>query len=70
MTGYEELIEAIESFAPIDDYVDIDSSGIQVKTGNGVFERILVCLEINDDVIDEAVEAGADMIITHHPLIF
>ena len=70
MTGYKELIEAIESFAPIDDYADIDSSGIQVRTGNGVFERILVCLEINDDVIDEAVETGADMIITHHPLIF
>ena len=70
MIGYDELIQAIESFAPLDEYVDIDSSGIQVRTGNGVFERILVCLEINDDVIDEAIEEGADMIVTHHPLIF
>lgn len=70
MIGFDEVINAIESFAPIDEYVDIDSSGVQVRTGNGVIERIIVCLEINDDVIDEAIETGADMIVTHHPLIF
>lgn len=68
--NYDELIEAIESFAPLDDYVEIDSSGIQLKTGSGEFRRILVCLEINDDVIDEAVRENADMIVTHHPMLF
>ena len=70
MIKYDELIAAIESFAPLDEYIDIDSSGIQVKTEADAFGRILVCLEINDDVIDEAIKEKADMIITHHPLIF
>ena len=70
MIKYDELIAAIESFAPLDEYVDIDSSGIQVKTGADAFDRILVCLEINDDVIDEAIQEKANMIVTHHPLIF
>jgi len=70
MIRFDELTSAIESFAPLDEYLDIDSSGVQIRTGSGVLERILVCLEVNDDVIDEAIEEGADVIITHHPLIF
>ncbi|MBQ6496564.1 MAG: Nif3-like dinuclear metal center hexameric protein [Firmicutes bacterium] len=70
MIQYEELVEAIESFAPIDEYREIDSSGTQIRVGDGRIDRILVCLEINDAVIDEAVRYDADMIITHHPLLF
>ena len=70
MIRFDELVNAIESFAPIDDYIDTDSSGVQIKTGTGDVERVLVCLEMNDDIIEEAVKEKVDMIITHHPLIF
>lgn len=70
MLKYDEIVKAIEGFAPIDDYIETDSSGTQIRTGSGEIERVLVCLEINDEVIDEAIDKGADMIVTHHPLIF
>ena len=37
---------------------------------NEKVRKILVTLDITTDVVDEAVEMGADMIVAHHPLIF
>ena len=70
MIQFEQLVKAIEGFAPIDEYIDSDSSGVQIKTGTGEIQRVLVCLEINDAVIEEAIKTKADAIVTHHPLIF
>ena len=33
-------------------------------------KKILVTLEANEKVVDEAIEKGVDLIITHHPFIF
>lgn len=46
-----------------------DNSGWQLKISDEVND-VLVALEITDAVIEEAVSKGADLIITHHPLIF
>jgi len=46
-----------------------DNSGIQIDTGRSV-SRVLISLEATDRVIDEAVSKGAELIVTHHPLIF
>lgn len=67
---YMELIEILEEIAPTEAFRDTDNSGEQIYTGNENVERVLVCLEVNSDVIKEAAAKGADMIITHHPLIF
>ena len=67
---YKNLIDLIEEIAPTDEFRDIDNSGEQINVGKEEIDRVLVCLEINEDVIREAVEKRADMIITHHPLIF
>lgn len=47
-----------------------DNSGIQINTGDREIEKVLVALEITPEVVTEAVEKKADLIITHHPLIF
>lgn len=47
-----------------------DKIGLQVDNGNEEIENVHVALELNDDVIDEAVENNTDLIITFHPLIF
>lgn len=65
----KDIAELIEDFAPTDYYEGEDNSGIQIDTGEDV-SRILVCLELNDDVLAEAINKDADMIITHHPLLF
>lgn len=67
---YRDLINLIEEIAPTEPYRDIDNSGEQIYVGNDEIKKVLVCLEVNRDVMDEAVAAKADMIITHHPLIF
>ena len=66
----EELIRAIESFAPPELAEDWDNTGVQIDMGYPEVKRVLTALEITDDVIDEAMNSEADWIVTHHPLIF
>ena len=37
---------------------------------NRMVEKVLVTLDVNEEVIDEAIEKGANLIIAHHPPIF
>ncbi len=67
---HKELLDIIEKIAPSELAEGWDNCGMQLDLGNEEYDRILVALEINDKVIDEAVEKKADIIITHHPLIF
>lgn len=67
---YREFIEVMEEIAPTGAYKDIDNSGPQIYSGADDVNRVLVCLEINQDVLAETVSKEADMILTHHPLIF
>ena len=65
-----ELYEKLEELAPLELQDSWDNSGPQIETGRGDVRRVLAAMEITYDVIDEAEAAGADMIITHHPLFF
>ena len=47
-----------------------DNCGFQINSGNREIKKALVALEISYDVIEEAVREKADLIITHHPLLF
>ena len=47
-----------------------DNCGFQVVDRRKDVSHILTALEITSDVIDEAVELGADLVVTHHPMIF
>ena len=47
-----------------------DNPGLMTGDREAHVHKILVALDIDDNVIDEAEKSGADMIITHHPLIF
>ena len=66
----DDFIREVEKIAPLELQEEWDNSGIQIRASNGEIRRVLVALEINDGVIDEAIGAGADLILTHHPLIF
>ncbi|MGN1349379.1 MAG: Nif3-like dinuclear metal center hexameric protein [Anaerovoracaceae bacterium] len=66
-----QVLEAIRLAAPEELQEEWDNSGIQIRTeGEQEIQRILTCLEINDDVVEEAIQKKADLIVTHHPLIF
>jgi len=47
-----------------------DKIGLQVQSGREEINKILIALELNNEVIKEAKESGADCIITFHPLIY
>ena len=47
-----------------------DHSGIQIDPGKENIARVLVCLDVTNAIIDEAIITNADFIIAHHPLIF
>jgi dinuclear metal center YbgI/SA1388 family protein len=65
-----EVIREIEKKYPLNLAEDWDNVGLIIGDYNSDIKNILVCLEINDDIINEAIEKEANMIITHHPLIF
>ncbi len=68
--SFTELIKLIEIISPPFLMEEWDNSGIQIKTSNKDIEKIMVALEVRDDIVQEAIFNKVDMIITHHPLIF
>lgn len=66
----KEILQAIENVAPIPLQEDFDNSGLQVGDVNREVTGALLCLDVTESVIDEAVSLGCNLIISHHPLAF
>lgn len=67
----KEIIDTLEEFAPLALQEDYDNAGVQVQSvPDEKVSGILLCLDITEDVIDEAVALHCNMIVSHHPLIF
>lgn len=65
-----ELIGLMEEWAPSHLIEEWDNTGFQVGDPNRRIEKILLSLDLDRRVLEKALEIGANMIITHHPLIF
>ena len=65
-----DIINVIEEFAPSSIQEGWDNSGLCIGSPDDEVTSILLALDCTPELIDEAVECGADMIVTHHPLIF
>lgn len=65
-----EIIKYMEEYAPSSLSESWDNVGLMLGDENSEVKKILTALDVNDDVIDEAVENNIDLIITHHPFIF
>ena len=65
-----ELIKPIEEFAPLWEQEKWDNCGFCVGDPNMEVSHALVALDCTEEVVDEAIATGADIIVTHHPLIF
>lgn len=66
----EQLIEIIEQISPGSIAESWDNCGWQVKCAGDGVKTVLVALEVTHQVIDEAIREGAELILTHHPLLF
>jgi len=66
----QEIIAAIEAFAPLAWQEPYDNAGWQVGNPGYEAKAALLCIDITENVIDEAIRKNCNLIICHHPLIF
>ena len=70
MITVSALVTELEAFAPLDLACSWDNSGLQVGWKNAPVQKVLVALDPFEDTIREAISLGAQMLVTHHPLLF
>lgn len=66
----KEVISHIETLAPRHLQESWDNSGLQVGDIQQEITSILTCLDVTEAVVDEAIQKGCQLILSHHPLIF
>lgn len=66
----KEILSVIEQLAPLALQEGFDNSGIQVGDVNQEAKAALLCIDVTEDVVDEAITLGCNLIISHHPLAF
>ena len=66
----KDIVAVIEEFAPLSIQESWDNSGLCVGSPDDEVTSAIFALDCTEALVDEAVACGADMIITHHPLIF
>ena len=66
-----EVVDALEHYAPLPLQEGYDNAGLQVGLTEAVeMSGALLCLDVTEAVVDEAVRKGCNLIVSHHPLIF
>ena len=65
-----EIMEHLEQLSPPSFAEEWDNVGLLVGRRNKGVQRIYIALDATDEVVEDAVRCGADMLLTHHPLIF
>ena len=65
-----EIIEILETLAPKSCACDWDNPGLLAGRIDKDVKKILLTLDADDAAVDRAKEIGADMLLSHHPLIF
>lgn len=65
-----ELTNYLETIAPLTYQESYDNSGLIVGDKNMSVTKILISLDCTVDVVDEAIEIGANVIVSHHPIVF
>lgn len=70
MTKVSDILQAVERFAPAYMKEDWDNAGLLCGSCNSPVTKVLVALDPFEHVCQEASDWGAELIVTHHPLIF
>jgi len=66
----KELVNFLERYFPTALQEDYDNSGFQLGDGEEELKGVLACVDVTEDVIDEALKKDANFILSHHPVIF
>ncbi len=70
MTTVGEVLAFLQEKAPFELQEDFDNAGFLVGRKGAQVSKLLVSLDITEQVVEEAAELGAQLIVAHHPVIF
>ena len=65
-----EILDRLEQLSPASFAMDWDNSGFLLGDRDAEIQRVLISVDVTKDVIKEAIEKRADLILAHHPMIF
>lgn len=70
MTTVQDIISLVDKKAPFSLQLGFDNSGFLIGRAGSEVTKILVSLDITQEVVEEACQLGAQLIVAHHPIIF
>ena len=66
----KEITNYLEQLAPLAYQESYDNAGLLVGDANTEITGILICLDSTEEIIDEAIAKGCNLVVAHHPIIF
>jgi dinuclear metal center YbgI/SA1388 family protein len=66
----KQVLSALERFAPLPLQESWDNAGLQLGLTEAEVSGALLCLDVNEQIVDEAISKGCNLIVSHHPLLF
>ncbi len=70
MQVVRDFYKVIDLLAPFSSSYSWDNTGLLVGDMDQKVEKLLISLDVTDDIVDYAIEQRVDLIISHHPVIF
>ena len=70
MATVREIYQYLDGLAPFSLQMDFDNAGFLVGRGDRTVDKVLVSLDITEEVVAEAARLGCQLIVSHHPVIF
>ena len=70
MTKIIDIYKEIDKVAPFNTAAEFDNVGLLIGSFDTEVKKVLLALDVTSEVINEAINIGANLIITHHPVIF
>lgn len=70
MVTIADVIKVLEDFAPLSAQEKWDNSGLCIGNPDTPLNGVLIGLDCTEALVDEAIATGANLIVTHHPLLF
>ncbi len=70
MATVKDIYNFIDSIAPFSSQMDWDNSGILIGSEESEVTKIALCLDATTETLSKAIEYGANLVVTHHPIIW
>jgi dinuclear metal center YbgI/SA1388 family protein len=66
----KEITDCIEKVAPLAFQEEYDNSGLLIGSPELEVQKVLITVDVTEEIMDEAMVKGCNMVISHHPVIF